>query len=266
MANPQSMNDFIGVWGGDDPAGSVRRLGGEPIWSDAWVAFANAPVWHDTATGLVVSGEYVPTGQPRSFAEIATLFRKHGPSAGRLIDGMFALAFYDREVRQLTLLRDPMGARTLYYRKVANDHYNFATRLRPLKGSSTLSLPALRDYLTCAFVPGERTLWQDVYEMRPAGALSFPTGQNTTYWTPEEGPETSETPMEEYAIRLRPILEDAVWRRLPTSGPIGSYLSGGVDSSLVTALAAKERGVRRFIHSRYTSEKTCPMNLPSRRW
>ena len=214
-------------------------------WHNSRVAFAGSPVYQDAVTGLVVAGEYVPVGTPLSLADIAALFQQYGPAAGRRITGLFVLAFYRPATGELTLLRDPAGARTLYF-SGEQGVSRFSVRLRPLGGKSrtpgSISLTALRDYLTCSYVPGSQTMWHGVSELRPGEALRLPDGRRETYWTPEEGPADATIPSDEYAARLRPLLEEAVAARLPSSGPVGVYLSGGVDSSLVTAIAAKLYG------------------------
>jgi asparagine synthase (glutamine-hydrolysing) len=248
-----SDSDFIGVFGTPDPAASLRSLGITAAYSDASVAFGAASVWQDDSTGLVVSGVFLPTNDipPATppLAVIARLFAQYGPSVGRHAPGSFAGAIWDTRHRILTLIRDSVGVRTLYYAGDAQttNGFWFGARLRTVKRTpvvrSEISLPALRDYLVCSYVPGERTMWRDITELRPGTALSLPSGKIENYWKPEEGPEGDTAPMREYAARLRPELDDAVRRCLPASdSPLGVYLSGGVDSSLVTAIAAQERG------------------------
>jgi asparagine synthase (glutamine-hydrolysing) len=294
------MNQFVGVSGVSDPAAALRKLGVDPTWHDADVAFGDAPVWTDASGEIVVSGELLldhaeelrlalkgaaspgcaagvgqrvaPTFQSAAglgrgvvrepihgaSAEVrraearrhggsdgellAELYRRHGAEAGRHALGMFAVAIWDRRRRQLLLLRDGVGARTLYYARDGRACW-FATRLRSLRGSPAvsgeISLTALRTYLTFAFVPGAETMWRDVSELRPGTCLTLPDGGTRTYWEPSEGTWDAAESMEGHATRLRTLLEDAVRVRLPAAGPVGVSLSGGLDSSLVTALAAR---------------------------
>jgi asparagine synthase (glutamine-hydrolysing) len=214
-------------------------------WGDGRILLVGGTPYQDNTTGVVVAGEYVPVGKPFSFAEIAQLFHQHGTALGNHLLGMYALAFYEARSGKLTLLRDRAGARTLYYRQTAEGAVEFASqRHRFSSGYQTddLFLPALRDYLACAYVPGFQTLGNDIWELRPAEAVVFPENQHLTYWQPAEGPATTDTPMAHYAQNLRPLLETVVEECLPPSGEFGIYLSGGVDSSLVVAIAAKLRG------------------------
>jgi asparagine synthase (glutamine-hydrolysing) len=246
------MNDFLGVYGVPNPAGSLRAAGVEPAWHDDQVAFGGAPVWRGD-DGCIVAGELdlenahelraslgMPSAEPGAL--IAALYRCHGAGGLRAALGMFALALWDPRRQRLLLLRDAPGARTLYTARQGKAVW-FAARLRALRRtpavSDALSLSALRDYLICAFVPGEQTLWQDARELRPGTVLSLPEDRSQTFWEPTEHlPEPPEPP-ETSAARLRALLEDAVRDRLPERGPTAITLSGGLDSSLVTALAAR---------------------------
>jgi asparagine synthase (glutamine-hydrolysing) len=245
--------DFIGVHGVSDPAGALRALGVEAAWSDRQVAFGGAPVWTDASGTVVVSGEVTLDNEDalrrvlgcpaaRGGSLLAELYRRDGAHAGQRALGMFAVAVWDARAGRLLLLRDGVGARTLYYASDGRGCW-FASRLRALRRtpavSSSISLTALRNYLTCAFVPGDETMWRDAHELRPGTALSVPEGEVVSFWEPSEGACEPDAPLETHAARLRPLLEDAVRARLPASGPAGVFLSGGLDSSLVTALAAR---------------------------
>ena len=133
--------------------------------------------------------------------------------------------------------RDAIGERTLYYAH-ATDGIKLSGRLRDLRPQAQgIDLEALRDYLTCAFVPGGRTMYAGVRELRPGESLEIETGAVTPGAELREGSWSDDDTLEDHAARLRPLLEDAVRVRLPASGePVGVYLSGGLDSSLIAAL------------------------------
>jgi asparagine synthase (glutamine-hydrolysing) len=248
------MSEFLGVLGVPDAAGALRSVGREPAWHDRDVAFGGAPVWTDAAGEIVVSGDLLldNAGELRRELErpgasdgelLAELYRRHGADLGRHALGMYAAAVWDARLRRLLLIRDGVGARTLYYARHGRAWW-FAARLRTLRRtpavSGEISLTALRAYLACAFVPGAETLWRDASELRPGAALSLPDGEIHSFWEPAQGNWDPEEPVESHAGRLRDLLQEAVRVRLPASGPVGIYLSGGLDSSLVTALAARD--------------------------
>ncbi|MFB8790717.1 MAG: asparagine synthase-related protein [Potamolinea sp.] len=171
---------------------------------------------------------------------ISHLWESQGIESLSLLEGMFAVAIWDRESQELCLVRDRTGSRTLYYTTSGVTRW-IAPRLRTLKPyhSSDLNLVALRDYLTCAFVPGEQSLWQNIRELRPGTSLHLPDEKIQTYWQPREEISNAEQPLEWHGEQLRYLLENVVQEYLPKDEPVGVFLSGGVDSSCITALAAK---------------------------
>ncbi len=154
--------------------------------------------------------------------------------------GSFCLAVWDRERQVLRLARDPAGARTLYFTPQGATRWA-AGDLRSLAPyrSNALDPTALRDYLCCAFVPGNRTLWQDVRELDIGTQLTWPGDDCHAYWQLKEriDAEDKQQSLGWHAGRLRSHLDQVVQDSLPDA-PVGVFLSGGLDSSAITALAA----------------------------
>lgn len=171
---------------------------------------------------------------------IAAAWEQWGIKTLEQLIGMFCIAVWDRDRQQLWLIRDRVGARTLYYTTTGATRW-IAPNLRSLSPyrSSDLDLVALQDYLCCAFVPGERTLWQQVRELRPGTVFCLPGETIEPYWQPQEQILGAEQPITWHSDRLRPLLEQVVQEALPTDQPVGVFLSGGLDSSSITALTAK---------------------------
>jgi asparagine synthase (glutamine-hydrolysing) len=172
---------------------------------------------------------------------VANLWERWGLQCLNQLVGMFALVVWDREKQVLWLVRDRVGARTLYYTTTGSVRW-IAPKLRTLAAhrSSDLDLVALRDYLCCAFVPGERTLWQQVRELRPGTVLQLPEGKVQAYWQLQEKITAIDKPLVWHSDRLRQLLEQVVREHLPPDNePVGVFLSGGLDSSSITALVAK---------------------------
>jgi asparagine synthase (glutamine-hydrolysing) len=163
-------------------------------------------------------------------------------AAGRLanVRGAFALAWAGDT--GVTLGRDGVGERTLFY-ALTPDGPAFASSIRDLLTTGRvprkLNLRAVASYLTYAYLPGRETLVEGVYEVLPGERVTFgPAGLNReTFWDlPYPPPDTATE--DDQARRLRALLEDAVRVRLPAAGePVGAFLSGGLDSSVVVALA-----------------------------
>jgi asparagine synthase (glutamine-hydrolysing) len=172
---------------------------------------------------------------------------RHLLDADRLgeVDGAFALAWRGPD-GGFHLARDAIGERTLYYARVG-DGVAFASTVPALLATGlvprTLDLAAVAAYLVYAYVPGAATLLASVRELLPGEVLSVRDGRlaGRRYFTLPPEPHWDATPPDEDTLRsaLRDRLETAVRRRLPVGEPVGAFLSGGIDSSLVVALARR---------------------------
>ncbi len=158
--------------------------------------------------------------------------------APNLLQGMFGLVVCDLQLEQIAIVRDAIGASTVYY--TTGKTWWIAPQLSSLNPyrSNQLDPIALRDYLTCSFVPGERTMWQDVREIRPGNILKLPGAQILPYWQLQERVVDLES-LEWHGDKLRSQLELVMREYLPPQEPVGVFLSGGLDSSCITALAAQ---------------------------
>ena len=170
------------------------------------------------------------------------VYARFGPAGLRDADGMFLLAIAAGD--DLVVVRDHVGTRTAFYGRV--DHaqggggWAVSTSLKALRLRlrTGLNLAAVRSFLTFAYLPGEETLLTGVSEALPGRVLHLrPDGTSRveSFWEPAELVD----PDQDHPARLRELLERATARRLPAAEAVGVLLSGGIDSSLVTALAAK---------------------------
>ncbi len=164
--------------------------------------------------------------------------------AGRLaqLDGAFAIAWTD-DAGALHLARDPIGHRTLYY-ALHDGRLVFASRLRALLDAfelpRRLDLRAVAAFLSYAYVPGRATLIEGVFELLPGETATFAGGRlaRAPFWElPADPPPISD----EAALRgaLRAELERTIGAALPADAPVCASLSGGIDSSLVVAIARR---------------------------
>jgi asparagine synthase (glutamine-hydrolysing) len=166
------------------------------------------------------------------------------------LDGMFALALWDAEEGRLVLARDRMGEKPLYY-ATAGGQLLFASELtaiiqHPLVARE-LDPAALSAYLALEYVPAPRTILRTVNKLEPASALVLENGRIRTfsYWAID--PRTTFAKPYDDAVRLlRSRLERAVTSRLVSDVPLGVFLSGGLDSSIVAALAARHGALETF--------------------
>jgi asparagine synthase (glutamine-hydrolysing) len=159
-------------------------------------------------------------------------------------NGIFALAVWDEGDRRLSLARDRLGIKPLFYR-LSPEGVRFASELRPIlagKVGHTLDPHALSEYLDFGFVPAPRTIVQGVSKLPPGSLLLWSEGRHSVseWWSLCAVEENTEPPGWREGLYTR--LCDAVRLQLRSDVPVGSFLSGGVDSTLVTALAVREVG------------------------
>jgi len=161
------------------------------------------------------------------------------------IDGMFALGIWDGRSRELLLVRDRFGKKPLFWTQRGGT-LAFASMLRPLVASGIvapeISLEKLREFLFFNYVIGAESILRGIHSLPPGSLLSFRNGcaEIRRYWDlADANPEPVEEADEE---EFEALVNDAVRARLVSDVPLGIFLSGGVDSSLVAALAQRECG------------------------
>ncbi len=161
--------------------------------------------------------------------------------------GMFAFGLWDRQEKQLTLIRDRLGIKPLYWCDTG-DAFLFASELKALHQYPGLELQidhdALAQYFKCGYIPGPASIYKNVYKLMP-GTLMQKSGNGEAkyekYWDAKSlafqgmsSPETgSDTQIEQ---KLHELLRDSVSKRMLSDVPVGAFLSGGIDSTLVVAL------------------------------
>ncbi len=181
-------------------------------------------------------------------------WRHWGSDLFRRLNGMWALALHDRTRRQLILSRDRFGKKPLYYH--AGEVFAFASELSALRlhpsTPTRRSEIALRKYFGYGFIPAPHTLLEDVHKL-PAGhtlTLNLVSGDACVerYWRYEPIPEArlGTRSIAEVSEELLQRLDAAVSRRLVADVPVGAFLSGGIDSSTVSALAMRHVGAQRL--------------------
>jgi asparagine synthase (glutamine-hydrolysing) len=173
-------------------------------------------------------------------------YREHGERMLEHLQGMFAFALWDRPRRRLFIARDHLGVKPLYY------HWDgatlvFGSELKALLAHPAvpraIDLDALGLYLECQYIPSPRSIYETVRKLEPGHALRVEGGRLTTweYWRPDYAAKL-ELGEEEALTRLEAELRRSVEGMLVSDVPLGSFLSGGVDSSLVSALMVDVSG------------------------
>ncbi len=186
------------------------------------------------------------------------LFEESGPGCVDRLQGMFAFAIWDARRRELMLVRDRLGVKPLYYVQLPHALI-FASEIKALLRHPDvrpeLDGVALAAYLSYGSVPSPRTMFRGIAKLGPAQRLRCTSSGQVrvkTYWSPFDADSAragvqSMGPAEQRES-FRELLREAVLKRLMADVPVGVLLSGGVDSSLLAALAAEHapRAVRSF--------------------
>lgn len=250
--------DGEGAWTDDHVGLGHRRL------SIVGLSDGQQPM-HDAEAGLVVSynGEIFNFPELRADLEqrghrfrtgsdteiILKLYRQYGPDCLAHLNGDFAFALWDAPNRRLLLARDRMGVRPLHYARLGDTLY-FASEVKALlqvpELTSELDAEALDDIFTFwSPLPG-RTVFDGIAELEP-GHLMIVEPDRTAirpYWQldfPDAGDFAPPVREADAADEVLALLTDATRIRLRADVPVGSYLSGGLDSAIVSALAAQAR-------------------------
>lgn len=170
-------------------------------------------------------------------------YLRWGVGAFAKLSGMFAFAIWDQRVRALFLVRDRFGIKPLYYRRFPFGLV-FGSEIKAiLRGgpaAAGISPAGLGEFLYYGAALGDRTLYQGIRKLRPASVLRFDRNSFhiDPFWSAESVP--SLTLSRDEAVRqLRGRMESAVARHLISDVPVGVFLSGGIDSSCITAFASR---------------------------
>ena len=171
-------------------------------------------------------------------------YREYGGDFFRKINGAFALALWDGKKRRTVLCRDKIGIKPLYYTRIRNKIF-FGSKIQDVMEKSGIDAVVTKEGLCEIFALGpakSRTnnIFQHIEEVLPAQYIVFESGktEKSRYWQLES--HVHEDTFPETVEKTTWLIKDAVKRQMQADVPICTFLSGGIDSSLVTAICAKE--------------------------
>ncbi|MFH1537888.1 MAG: asparagine synthase (glutamine-hydrolyzing) [bacterium] len=163
-------------------------------------------------------------------------------------NGMWAFCIYDEREKTFFLARDRLGIKPLYYYDCA-DTFIFGSELKTVIANGDVPKRidplAVRDFLSCNYIPQPRTIIENVMQVPPGAFVRVEGGrvELRRYWDIPPAAYTTE-PEGYYVERIRELLKRSVKRRLIADVPVGAFLSGGMDSSTLCAVAAAEKGTK----------------------
>ena len=237
----------------DDEVGLVHRrlsildlsdAGTQPMESASarYVIAYNGEIYNflELRDDLISQGHSFRTGTDTEV--LLALYEIHGPECLQLLNGMFALAIWDRTARKLFLARDRLGKKPLYFYE-AGGQFAFASELKALTPApfvkTELRHDAIKDFFAYQYVPDPKTIYKNVHKLAPGYWLET-DGTHThqeQYWDVSFGAPSSAS-LGELEDGLYNLIDDAVRLRMVSDVPLGAFLSGGIDSSAVVGLMA----------------------------
>jgi len=228
----------------------LSSVANQPMLSqdERYVIVFNGEVYNFAAVKKELAQYY--TFRTHSDTEVIVYAYAHwGKEMVRKLEGMFALAIYDKQEDLLFVCRDRVGKKPLFYYQ-DNDHFIFASEIKSIrrhpiaKQKSKINHQALYTFLHLGYIPTPFTVYDAVHKFPKGHTGTVKRGEPikmSSYWNESDyAVPAANLSVDEAKSELKSRLHESVSRRLISDVPLGSFLSGGTDSSLVTALASKQ--------------------------
>ena len=226
-----------------DPRGGRQPMTNEG--STAWLV-CNGEIYNHPELKQRLQGKGHVYRSNSDNETIVHLHEEEGDECVQSLRGMFAFALWDRARGRLLLARDRLGIKPLYYVQNAQELV-FASEIKALLAAGAvraeLDEAVLPEYLATRFVSGPETFFRGIRKLLPGRVLRFTRESGARverYWTPPPVSELRDGTLQEQAVQVRAGLEDSVRRHLMADVPLGVFLSGGIDSTGIAAIAARE--------------------------
>ena len=164
----------------------------------------------------------------------------------RRIDGMFSISLWDRKNSSLYLIRDRVGKKPLYF-YFLNNTLTFASEIKAIvsnkRESLNINLNSLSEFFKLGYIPGNETIYEEIKEVKPGHVLEFSSKgiKEKSYWSASFNQEIEIT-YQDALQEVDRLLRLAIKKRLRSDVPLGFFLSGGIDSGLIVALASELSG------------------------
>lgn len=230
---------------------------------------ANQPMHGQNGSVIVFNGEIYNYKELKNLKDInypfhtqsdteviLALYEKYGIDCVKYLRGMFSFAIWDEKNKRLFCARDRFGIKPFYY-TTTKECFAFASEIKallPFLPEIKTNYSVLGEYLTFQYTLGNETLFQDVHQLMPGHYLLVENEQIILkkYWDINYQIDYDHPP-KYFEEKLDNLLTESIHFHMISDVPVGSYLSGGIDSSLITVLAAKEAsGLSGAFHGKFT--------------
>ncbi len=209
-----------------------------------WIAF-NGEIYNHTRLrpALESAGH-----RYRTHSDTETIihsYEEHGVSSAKQLRGMFAYAIWDETKQQLTLARDRVGIKPLYYSLLPDGTLHFASEIKALIESKAvapeLNYNVLADQFANRYTSGDETMFKGVKRLSPGHTLTWQNGkiEISQYWQLDYTKSAEQLTEAEYVERFREMFRDSVASHLMADVPLGMFLSGGIDSSAIAGVMSQ---------------------------
>lgn len=227
----------------------LSAMGHQPMWdaSRRYIAVYNGEVYNHRELRAKLQSVGVKFQGQSDTEVVLELFARFGPASLVQLNGIFSLAIWDKERRELIVARDALGVKPLYYTE-GPSHFAFASELKallPVLETRTLDAVALHRYLSFLWCPGEGTPLREVRRVEPGEAIVVRDGRvvNRFKWyelPARRSPHAARTGITNLITGTAETIRAAVQRQMVADVKVGAFLSGGLDSSSVVAFAREQ--------------------------
>jgi asparagine synthase (glutamine-hydrolysing) len=232
----------------------LSPLGHQPMVSSCnnFVLVFNGEIYNH----LDIRKEFLPNHKFNSHSDTETLlyaFIKHGKDILNHLNGIFSFAIFNKQTKEITIVRDHYGIKPLYY-YVDNEMFWFSSEIKTIlktNFNSDISIESFANYLTFLYSPGEKTPFKHVLKLLPGHLITFNISSHNDfkiekyYEIPFDGTTSTKTESE-LINELEKLLLKSVERQMLADVPVGFFLSGGLDSSALVAMAKKIYPEKKF--------------------
>ncbi|HEY0281063.1 MAG TPA: asparagine synthase (glutamine-hydrolyzing), partial [Rhizomicrobium sp.] len=220
--------------------------GKQPLTNEdgtVWVTY-NGEIYNyrELRRGLIAKGHHFVTDCDTEV--IVHAYEEYGERCLSQFNGMFAFALWDSRKQLLFLARDRQGIKPLHY-AIFGSHFVFASEIKAIleypEAKAEVDLNGIAEYLLCTTLLESRTMFKNIHSVPPGTAIIVEDGliRRLRYWAIERDSIRHTDSYEDCCERVRHVLHSAVSMEMISDVPLGTLLSGGLDSSLVSAIAAK---------------------------
>lgn len=245
--------DDTGIYFKNNTAIGMRRLsiidlksGHQPIHNEKRNVFVvfNGEIYNfeNLKTDMIIKGHTFYTSSDTEV--IVHLYEEYGENFVSYIRGMFSICLWDEKNRKLLLIRDRLGIKPLYY-TFKNNTIIFGSEIKSLLKcdivNAELNYKKLGSLLSYRFVPGNETMFKDIYEVLPGNILEYSNNKIKVkkYWDIEYNEDVDIKSEFFYSNKISSLVDKSINDRIISDVPIGVFLSGGLDSTIVLSEVSK---------------------------